>query len=230
MTDLEKRKSKRLRAIKKMTRRIQDKIMKIGLATGCGHIASAMSVTECLVTTYLDQPNAIIILSKGHGALAQYLILNELGKLSDKRLDSYYKDGGLSGHATLSPEEGVYASTGSLGHGLPIGIGYAIANPDKNVIVIMSDGELEEGSNLESLYIIKRLRLTNILPVVEINGWQGMKEADADHLPFVSYMGGIIPRPYYSTKGKFWGELEDTLQSHYTKVTPELYKLYLKSR
>jgi transketolase len=213
----------RLMAIKKMTHKVWDKIMKIGLKTGCGHIASAMSVTEVLCATYIDSPNAIIILSKGHGALAQYVILNMLGKLSDKRLSSYYQDGGLSGHATLSPSEGIYASTGSLGHGLPIGIGYALANPDKKVVVIMSDGETQEGSTLESLQIIRRLQIKNIVPVVDMNGWAGFQNIEEAQIPY-----NVVK--FYSIKGRFWGDKEDTLLSHYTKVDKELYKLYKESR
>ena len=92
---LESRRKKRLEYIKKMTRKVQDKIMKIGLDTGCGHVASAMSVVGVLVATYHDNPKAIVILSKGHGALAQYVILTELGIMPKNALKTYYKDGGL---------------------------------------------------------------------------------------------------------------------------------------
>ena len=137
--------------------KIKNKIMKIGHKTKASHVASAMSCVNLLCDVYNKWPEAIVILSKGHGALAQYVILNELKRLPSSILDTYYKDGGLSVHSTLDREHGIMASTGSLGHGLAIGIGYAIASPEKLVIVILGDGELEEGSTLESFQIINRL-------------------------------------------------------------------------
>lgn len=225
MTDkeLERKRIKRLNTIKRRSARIKKRIMQIGLKTGCGHIASALSVVEVLVATYHDDPKAIVILSKGHGALAQYVILEEMGTLPKNALKTYYTDGGLSGHATLNQKYGVYASTGSLGHGLPIGIGYAIANPDRKVVVIMSDGETQEGSTLESLLIIRRLKIPNIIPVVDINGWAGFQAIDEGQIPYNTLK-------YYSTKGQGWGELEDTLQSHYAKVDEKLFKTWENAR
>ena len=196
--------------------------MQIGLKTGASHIASALSCVNVLCDTYNAQPEAIIIVSKGHGVLAQYVILNELGKLPDKILKTYYKDGGLSIHSTLMPEYGVYASTGSLGHGLGIGIGYAIANPTKSVIVIMSDGELDCGSTLESLRIMLKFKLTNLLPIVDVNGWQAFSKFDEKSMQ-------LMYRRYYSTKGEGWGELENNLKSHYTKVDKKLFNLWSKN-
>ena len=216
---------KRERDIKRITREIQDTIMKIGLETGCGHVASAIGVAQVLVMTYYDDPKAIVILSKGHGALAQYVILTRMGIMAKNALKTYYKDGGLSGHATLDQKNGIYASTGSLGHGLPIGIGYAIANPEKKVVVIMSDGETQEGSTLEAIQIIKRLKIKNILPVIDVNGWSGFQSVDEELLP-----PKTSAYRFYSTKGEGWDKLEDTLDSHYAKVTPEIYKLYRESR
>lgn len=206
-------------------KKIQGRIMKIGLETGCGHVASAMSCSRVLVQTYNENPKAIVILSKGHGALALYVILNELGKLPDKVLETYYKDGGLSGHATLNKKWGINASTGSLGHGLGMGIGYAIANPKKLVVVVMSDGECQEGSTLEAIALIKRLKIKNIMPVIDVNGFQGFDELNIDLLP--RHMGSAYH--FYSTKGEGFGEeFENTLKSHYTKVTPEIYDAWVK--
>ena len=203
---------------------VQKRIVEIAYETGCGHVASALSCSELLVKTYNQAENDIIILSKGHGALAQYVILNMLGKLSDEKLKSYYRGGGISGHTTLDKDSGIYASTGSLGHGLAIGIGYAIANPDKRVFVILGDGECEEGSTLESLALIKRLKLQNIIPVIDVNGWQGFKETEEENLP---------PKNeayrYYSIKGGGMGKkLEDLLEAHYAKIDAKIYKKLVK--
>lgn len=199
--------------------KIKERIMKIGVKTGCSHIASAMSLVDVLCTHYNARPDDIYIVSKGHGVLAQYVVLNELGKLPDKVLETYYQNGGLSLHSTLMPEYGVYASTGSLGHGLGIGIGYAIANPKTLVVVFMSDGELDCGSTLESLRIIQKLKLKNILPVIDHNGWQAFSQFDESTMDFMY-------KKFYSVKGEGWGKLENTLESHYTKVDKKLFKIW----
>lgn len=202
--------------------KIKERIMKIGLKTGCSHVASALSCVNVLCDTYNAFPDEIIILSKGHGALALYVILNELGKLPNKVLDTYYQDGGLGIHSTLAPEYGIYASTGSLGHGLGIGVGYAIANPKRKVFVIMSDGELDCGSTWEALRLMLKLNLTNLLPVVDVNGWHAFSKFDEKSLDFMY-------RNYYSTKGEGWGKFENTVDAHYQIVTPELYKEWKKN-
>lgn len=202
--------------------KIKKRIMDIGLKTGVSHIASALSCTNVLCDTYNACPDDIIIVSKGHGVLAQYVILNELGRLPDEVLDTYYQDGGLSCHSTLMPEYGVYASTGSLGHGIGIGIGYAIANPEKKVFVIMGDGELDCGNTLESLRIMLKLDLTNLLPIVDQNDWSAFDKFDEKTVR-------LMYRTYYSTKGEGWGKLENTLASHYAKVDKKLYKIWKKN-
>lgn len=206
-------------------KRVKDRIMEIAHKTQCGHAASAMSCAELLCVLYNSFSKAKIILSKGHGALAQYVCLNELGKLPSKVLDTYYKDGGLSGHATLAPEYGIYASTGSLGHGLAIGIGYAIADPKNDVIVVLSDGELDEGSNLEALRIIWKLEIKNIFVIVDDNRWQGFdKVYKPTGMTDPNELIGIYPKRFYATKGEGFGDVEDTLSSHYTNVTDEVLK------
>ena len=205
--------------------KIKKRIMDIGLKTQCGHVASALSCVEVLCKTYEGDPKAIIILSKGHGALAQYVILNELGKISDKELESYYQDGGLSGHATLNKKQGIYASTGSLGHGLAIGIGYAIANPKKRVFVLLSDGECDEGSTLESFKLIKKLEVKNIIPLIDVNGLQGFGTNEWMLLP----RHQLDAFHYYSTKGEGFGDgIENTVKAHYVKITPEIYNNWMK--
>lgn len=198
--------------------KIKKRIIEIGYRTGCQHVASALSCVDVLCSIYEMPVPKIVILSKGHGVLAQYVILNEMGKLPSKLLETYYTDGGLSGHATIDVKHGVYASTGSLGKGLSIGIGYAIANTKKLVIVVLGDGELDEGSTLESLRIIQKLKIKNILAVVDYNGWQGFSRF-CDIVP-----AGI--RPYYSVKGEGLG-VDGTLQSHYTKVNEQIYNISL---
>ena len=201
--------------------KIKKRIMDIGLKTGAGHIASALTLVNPLCDIYNKWPDNVIIISKGHGVLAQYVILNELGKFPDKLLDTYYQDGGLSEHSTLDQKHGVYASTGSLGHGLGIGIGYAIADPDNLVIVFLSDGELDCGTTLASFKIINKLELNNIMVIVDHNRLQAFSEHDQRYM---------VPRyqTYNSVKGEAWGDISNTMKSHYVKVTQEIYDTWMK--
>lgn len=194
--------------------KIEKRVAQIAYKTGCGHVASALGVVEPLCLAYNNFPDGIIILSEGHACLAQYVILNELGRLPDDVLKTYYKNGGLSGHSTLRPEYGIYASTGSLGHGVAIGIGYAIANPKRQVVVVCGDGETNEGSVWEAMGVIRRLRIPNIAVIVNCNDWQGMMRFE-DILP-------PMATKYYSVKGEGF-EHENKLESHYMTITEKDY-------
>ena len=209
--------------------KIKQRIMEIGHKTGAGHVPSAMSVTDLLCSIYdqVDPKKDIVILSKGHGVLAQYVILNELGLFPDEVLATYVQPGGLSEHSTLMPEYGIYASTGSLGHGLPIALGYAIADKKRRVICIMGDGELDEGSNYEAFKLMFDLKLTNVTPVVEINDWQGFKKTSDWTFALVNKDDPTTTFPMYKTffsvKGLGMGKkYQDKLDSHYAKITDEV--------
>lgn len=202
--------------------KIKERIMKIGLETGCSHIASALSCVNVLCDIYNADNDALVIVSKGHGVLAQYVILNEIGRLPDEVLATYYQNGGLSCHSTLMPEYGVYASTGSLGHGLGIALGYALADRTRRVYCILGDGELDCGNTLEALRVMLKLNVNNLLPTVDQNKHQGYSSFDEKTVK-------LLYAPYYSVKGEGWGDLEDTIESHYAKITPELYETWKKN-
>jgi len=119
------------------------------------------------------------ILSKGHGCYAYYIILNELGFLPDRELMSFYTDqSSLTGCITMNPEYMIEASTGSLGHGLPIAVGMAmsfkIQKRANRVVCLVGDGEMQEGSNFEALQFACRYRLDNLLVMVDANRLQAM--------------------------------------------------------
>lgn len=114
------------------------------------------------------------ILSKGHGAAILYAVLAERGFFPKEWLETYYQDGSaLAGHATSHGIPGVEASTGSLGHGLPIGCGMALAGKRENkpyrVFVLLSDGELDEGSNWEAILFAPQHQLDNLIAIVDYN-------------------------------------------------------------
>lgn len=151
------------------------------------HFGSAMSIVDILAVLYFrvmniaapDDPDRDrFILSKGHATSAWYATLARKGFVDGKILDTYLKDGGqLYGHPVRGGVPGVETSTGSLGHGINIGAGMALAakNDGKGyrVYVLMGDGEIQEGSVWEGAILAARLTLDNLVAVVDANNLQG---------------------------------------------------------
>jgi transketolase len=114
-----------------------------------------------------------LVVSKGHAAAIVYAALAETGFLPIKELDTYSADGGrLAGHVTKTAE-GVELSTGSLGHGLPVAAGMALAALRAGAawrgFCILSDGELDEGSNWEAVQFAQHFRLSNLVAIIDYN-------------------------------------------------------------
>ena len=145
-----------------------------------GHIGSAMSLVEILRVIYenfIKKKKSNFILSKGHGCLALYAILYEHGYIKKKDLvDAGKFNSILGGHPEHDKIKGVEISTGSLGHGLPIGVGMAIASKIKkekrNIFVVCGDGEINEGSIWEALLSASKHKLNNLILLIDYNKLQ----------------------------------------------------------
>src|SRR4051812_31691854 len=161
-------------------KRYRKRILEISQRVTC-HVAPAFSCLELVDVIYHDikRPQDVFVLSKGHGCLAQYAVLEEMGVLPRAALEHFCKPTGrLGGH----PDRGVggiEASTGSLGHGLGMGVGMAYAEKlkgtDGRVYVLCSDGELQSGSTWEAVMMAARLGLDNLYLVVDANGYGGLE-------------------------------------------------------
>jgi len=133
------------------------------------HLPGSLSALPIIAIIYRTMgPNDTFILSKGHSCAALYAVLESYGKHPDVSLV----------HPERDQENGVTITAGSLGHGLPIGVGMAYANKlngsDGVVHVLMGDGEMQEGSVYEGLVLAVRLRLHAYLKVhIDYNWWQG---------------------------------------------------------
>lgn len=154
------------------------------------HIGSAFSMVDLLAVLYGEvlqydiknpkmQSRDRLILSKGHGGASLYATLAECGFFEEEELHTYYQDGSnLSGHISHKNVNGVELSTGSLGHGLPIGAGMALAakkrNENHKVVVILGDGECNEGSIWEAAMFSAHNQLHNLVAVVDCNKLQGL--------------------------------------------------------
>lgn len=155
---------------------------------GRGHLGSSMSMIEILRVLYdsilsIDpkNPQSIdrdrFILSKGHGCLALYAILADRGFFPINELESFCRPTSiLGGHPERGKIPGVEASTGALGHGLPIGVGISVAmrlaGNASRVFVLTGDGEINEGSNWEALMAAAKHKLSNLTVIVDYNKLQ----------------------------------------------------------
>src|SRR5215831_21220423 len=153
-----------------------------------GHVGSSMSLIEIMRVLYDDilryrpqEPNwrerDRMILSKGHGCIALYVMLADKGFIPMETLDTFCRrDSILGGHPEAAKVPGVEASTGALGHGLSIGIGMALAariqKRDSRVFVIMGDGEINEGSVWEAAMCAGKHGLTQLAAIVDYNKMQ----------------------------------------------------------
>ena len=144
------------------------------------HIGGCLSCADILAVLYNEvlTDNDKLIISKGHCAAAVYSVLALTGKIPTEWLDGYCQDGAkLGGHVTYGVP-GVEVSTGSLGHGLSIGCGMAIADKSKRVFVLLSDGELNEGSVWEAAMFAAANGLYNLITIVDYNNLQSFCWAD----------------------------------------------------
>jgi transketolase len=154
---------------------------------GVGHIGSALSVADIIAALYSggmdvsdpDAPNRDrLVLSKGHAALALYAALHQRGWLTREELNTYCEDGSLLGVHPEHRLRGVDFSTGSLGHGLALGAGAALAarlqGSSRRVFVLLSDGECNEGSIWESAMFAAHQELSNLVVIIDMNGQQAL--------------------------------------------------------
>lgn len=157
---------------------LKKRILEIANKYKLGHLGSYFSALEIIYDIYKKmKPDDIFILSSGHAALALYVCLE---KYKGKNAEELFLKHG--GHPHRDEENFIHCSTGSLGLGITIAIGRALANPNRKVYVLLSDGECAEGSVWEALKTIVELNITNIEIHVNINGYAAYKTVDTKYL------------------------------------------------
>lgn len=128
------------------------------------------------------------VMSKGHGCLSQYVILEDLGILEKTDLDRYCTPAGQLGAHPDYGVSGIEASTGSLGHGLGIVTGMAYAEKlkgtDQRTYVMLSDGEFQEGSTWEAMMMAANLEITNLIAFMDLNDFGGLARMSEGHPAF----------------------------------------------
>lgn len=157
---------------------LKKRLIEIAYKHKLGHLGSYLSALEIIDSIYKKMyRDDIFILSSGHAALALYVCLEKYRSQDAEGL--FLKHGG---HPHWDEEAGIHCSTGSLGLGITIALGRAIANKNRKVYVLISDGECAEGSVWEALKTIVEEKINNIEIHVNVNGYAAYKEVDIKYL------------------------------------------------
>jgi transketolase len=161
-------------------RRYRRRILEISQQAQALHIGSAFSAMEIVDVCYneLMKPDDTFIMSKGHGWMAQAVILEEKGLLD---LSEYGKPGASIGVHPDPGVPGIAAATGSLGHGLGMAVGIALADRSSFVYVVLSDGELFEGSTWEAVLQAAAFKCSNLVVFVDNNDLQSLGRTSETH-------------------------------------------------
>lgn len=215
---------------------VRNKTIKLSCNSGAGHLASSLSCVEILTVLFRDflkykvnQPTwegrDRFILSKGHGTYSYYVILNLLGILPDDEIRNFYNGSKIKGCLTKNDKYMIEASTGSLGHGLPIAVGMAKAlkmqNMSNKVVCIVGDGEMQEGSNFEALAFAYRYKLDNLLLIIDANDLQAMSKVDdvgLDNDRLSQVLSQYVPKKnYFDIDGHDEASLYQSFEKFFTQ-------------
>ena len=186
------------------------------------HLGSYFSALQIIDQIYSEMDkDDIFILSNGHAVVALYVILEKYYGLDAVELHEKYGD-----HPKRNELDKLHCSTGSLGMGVTVAVGRALANPDRDVYCLLSDGECAEGSVWEALRFAYENKVTNLKLYVNANGWSAYDTVDLDYLenrikafhPDVNYVRTTVE--HFGLKG---------LHAHYTNFNEEQYKEALAS-
>ncbi len=187
---------------------IREKTVEIIIHGNGGHIGGDLSETDILVNLFdymkHDPKNPhwegrdYFVLSKGHSAEALYAVLHSYGYITDEELEGYGHYGALLGGHPTKKVKGVEANTGSLGHGMGLAVGMALAlkmdHKENRVFVLTGDGELGEGSNWEAAMSAAKFKLTNLTWIV-----------DRNHLQISGSTEEVMPLENLKEKAKAFG-------------------------
>ena len=197
--------------------KLQQRIIDITYQERVSHLSSTLSAAPILEEIYAQRKDdEVVILSNGHAGLALYCILEQ--KYGVDPVALLHKHGI---HPGKDLDNHLYCSTGSLGSGLPIAVGHAIATPNKKVYCMVSDGECAEGSIWEALRFIQERPLDNLEVYVNINGLGAYDKIDVDYL--VQRLQSFLPRIHIRKSEPYKWSFAQDLLTHYYVLKPEDY-------
>lgn len=151
---------------------LKKRILELSYKRKLSHLGSCLSAVDIIDEIYkIKKPNEKFILSAGHAHIAHLVVMEKHGKKIGKIHDIH-----------CNTKDGCDLATGSLGHGLPIAVGMALADRTKRVYCLISDGECAEGSIWEALRIADEQQLSNLVVYVNVNGYSAYDEIDVRSL------------------------------------------------
>jgi len=164
--------------------KLRKRILDISQKVTALHIGGTFSSAEIISVIYnklINLKKDKFILSKGHAGILLYAILEQKKILKKRHLDNYCKKNSILGVHPDYLNPGISASTGSLGHGIGIAAGMSLSKKYRNIYVLMSDGELMEGSVWEAILLISSFKLNNIIIIIDNNDLQSATRATDTH-------------------------------------------------
>jgi len=202
-----------------MNNKLVKRILDISYQENLSHLSSCLSALPILEEIYAKkQEDEVFILSNGHAGLALYVVLEE--KYGTDPVMLLHKHGI---HPGKDLENKLYCSTGSLGSGLPIAVGHALADRTKNVYCMISDGECAEGSIWESLRFIHTAKLDNLHVYANINGMSAYEYLDVEYLS--TRLQSFLPRINLRVSNPIEFTFAKGLLTHYYVMKPGDYQV-----
>ena len=195
------------------SKKVRRAAIALSKSNGGYHYGGSFSCAEILIDLFdkILNDEDRFVLSKGHGCWVYYVLLREQGFNPI-----------LEGHPHYDPANGIFCTTGSMGHGLPVAMGMSLARKlkgDKSkVFVLMGDGECQEGTTWESLLLAGKLKLDNLVAIIDNNGIQGSGFVE-EILPVIEV---LIP----TAKAAGWEVLE--IDGHNSEITEIDFRKALK--
>lgn len=154
------------------------RILEFSHESNLSHLGSCLSAVDIINAVYkVKKRSDIFILSNGHAGFAWYVVLEKYGYIPNaKTIKQFYI------HPDRNPKYDIHVSTGSLGQGLPIAVGMALADKKRTVYCMVSDGECAEGSIWEALRVASENKLYNLKVIVNANGWSAYDAVNLSNL------------------------------------------------
>jgi transketolase len=200
-------------------KKLEKRVMDITYQENLSHLSSTLSALPIIEEIYAEKKeDEVFILSNGHAGLALYVVLEE--KYGIDAVMLLHKHGI---HPGKDLENKLYCSTGSLGSGLPIAVGHALADRTKNVYCMISDGEAAEGSIWESLRFVKEAKLDNLKIYVNVNGMSAYEYLDVDYL--IERLKVFLPRINIRLSEPVEFNFAKGLLTHYYVMKPGDYQV-----
>jgi transketolase len=196
---------------------LERRIIDLSYKHKLSHIGSCLATVNTLDKIYsIKKKDEPLILSNGHAGLALYVVLEKYeGHNAEELLEKH----GV--HPNRDMEHGIWCSTGSLGHGVAIGVGMAMADKDRIVYIVTSDGDCAEGSVWEALAIARKFQMENIRISLIANGYSAYDEVDITDLD--NRINSFYPTLTVRTNLYAYPDWLQGLRAHYHIMTEEQY-------